>query len=222
MYEIRRYLSCAFVRTQAGVTSRVKGRFETRACTYVCTIYTPSSYISNEIKLTGTMREIILSLYIYMYIYMCKCYVSAFQIEALRDARKNFVISIYFAHHWHPPSPGKFTYVLTWILSPLNSAAGSACLRGRNRKERWNSGRRLGRVCTPPSDGGRQRRRRVCIGWINWLGGCKLEIWTFVKRIPDGGGIRFGELWRENLIEGIVGRFGIWVHFCEKNNRIEL
>lgn len=66
MYEIRRYLSCAFVRTQAGVTSRVKGRFETRACTYVCTIYTPSSYISNEIKLTGTMREIILSLYIYM------------------------------------------------------------------------------------------------------------------------------------------------------------
>lgn len=70
MYEIRRYLSCAFVRTQAGVTSRVKGRFETRACTYVCTIYTPSSYISNEIKLTGTMREIILSLYIYMYIYM--------------------------------------------------------------------------------------------------------------------------------------------------------
>lgn len=66
MYEIRRYLLCAFVRTQAGVTSRVKGRFETRACTYVCTIYTPSSYISNEIKLTGTMREIILSLYIYM------------------------------------------------------------------------------------------------------------------------------------------------------------
>lgn len=134
MYEIRRYLSCAFVRTQAGVTSRVKGRFETRACTYVCTIYTPSSYISNEIKLTGTMREIILSLYIYICIYICKCYVSAFQIEALRDARKNFVISIYFAHHWHPPSPGKFTYVLTWILSPLNSAAGSACLRGRNRK----------------------------------------------------------------------------------------
>lgn len=40
------------------------------------------------------MREIILSP-------ICK-YGSAFQIEALRDARKNFVISIYFAEDWQP------------------------------------------------------------------------------------------------------------------------
>lgn len=65
----RRYLS--FVKTQARVTSRVKGRFETRASTHVYTICTAIIVrnIYNEIKLTGTMRKIILSP-IYVYIYM--------------------------------------------------------------------------------------------------------------------------------------------------------
>lgn len=167
----RRYLS--FVKIQARVTSRVKGWFETRASTHVYTICTA---IIVHIQRNKAHRHDAQNYsFTYIRIYICKCYVSAFQIEALRDARKNFVISIYFAHHWHPPVSREIH-----LRSNLNFKPVKFCcwFRVSSRPEQKARGRggRLGRVCTPPSNGGWQRRRRVCIGCINWLGRCKLEI----------------------------------------------
>lgn len=167
------------------------------------------------------MRKIILSP-----IYICYLHICLSNRGTPRRAEK-----LCHFHIFRPPLTSPVSREIH-LRSNLNFKPVKFCcwFRVSSRPEQEAKGRggkmeelkgRLGRVCMLSSDGGWQRRRRVCIEWINWLGRCKLEIWTFVKRIQDGGGIRFGELWKENLIEGIVGRleFG---HIFVKKRILEL